>query len=33
VGVVLNGIDTLPAYSQYYYNAYGKPNGQGPAVK
>jgi len=28
VGVVLNGIDTLPAYSQYYYSAYGKPNGK-----
>jgi protein-tyrosine kinase len=30
VGVVLNGIETLPAYSQYYYSAYGKPNGQRP---
>ena len=28
VGVVLNGVDTLPAYSQYYYSAYGKPNGK-----
>ena len=28
VGVVLNGIETLPEYSQYYYNAYAKPNGQ-----
>jgi protein-tyrosine kinase len=33
IGVVLNGIDTLPAYSQYYYSAYGKPNGQGHAPK
>jgi protein-tyrosine kinase len=31
VGVVLNGIDTLPAYSQYYYSAYGNPNGKGEA--
>ena len=29
VGVVLNGMDTLPAYSQYYYSAYGNPNGKG----
>ncbi len=28
VGVVLNGIDTLPTYSQYYYSAYGNPNGK-----
>jgi protein-tyrosine kinase len=33
IGVVLNGIDTLPAYSQYYYSAYGKPNGQVHATK
>jgi protein-tyrosine kinase len=33
IGVVLNGISTLPAYSQYYYNAYGKPNGHGQAMK
>ena len=33
IGVVLNGIDTLPAYSQYYYSAYGKPNGNGHAAK
>ena len=31
VGVVLNGIATLPAYSQYYYSAYGNPNGKGEA--
>jgi len=31
VGVVLNGIDTLPEYSQYYYTAYGNPNGKDPA--
>lgn len=33
VGVVLNGIDTLPEYSQYYYNAYAKPNGSGGVTK
>jgi capsular exopolysaccharide synthesis family protein len=33
IGVVLNGISTLPEYSQYYYNAYGKPNGHGQAMK
>src|SRR5579884_1475382 len=33
VGVVLNGIDTLPEYSQYYYNAYAKPNGSGGLAK
>jgi protein-tyrosine kinase len=33
IGVVLNGISTLPEYSQYYYNAYGKQNGQGQAMK
>jgi protein-tyrosine kinase len=33
IGVVLNGISTLPEYSQYYYNAYGKPNGNGQAIK
>jgi capsular exopolysaccharide synthesis family protein len=33
IGVVLNGIDTLPAYSQYYYSAYGKPNGNGTSAK
>lgn len=33
IGVVLNGISTLPAYSQYYYSAYGKPNGNGQAMK
>lgn len=33
IGVVLNGISTLPEYSQYYYNAYGKPNGNGQAMK
>jgi protein-tyrosine kinase len=27
VGVVLNGIDTLPEYSQYYYDTYAKGNG------
>lgn len=27
VGVVLNGMSSLPAYAQYYYEAYGKPNG------
>lgn len=32
VGVVLNGVDTLPEYSQYYYNAYAKPNGSGGAA-
>jgi capsular exopolysaccharide synthesis family protein len=33
IGVVLNGISTLPEYSQYYYSAYGKPNGHGQAMK
>jgi protein-tyrosine kinase len=33
IGVVLNGISTLPEYSQYYYNAYGKPNGNGQGIK
>jgi capsular exopolysaccharide synthesis family protein len=28
IGVVLNGIDSLPSYTQYYYSAYGKPNGK-----
>jgi protein-tyrosine kinase len=28
VGVVLNGIDQGNSYSQYYYNAYGRPNGK-----
>ena len=28
VGVVLNGIDQGNSYSQYYYDAYGKPNGK-----
>ena len=32
IGVVLNGISTLPEYSQYYYNAYGKPNGHGQGL-
>jgi capsular exopolysaccharide synthesis family protein len=33
IGVVLNGISTVPEYTQYYYNAYGKPNGHGQAMK
>ena len=28
VGVVLNGIDQGNSYSQYYYDAYGRPNGK-----
>ena len=28
IGAVLNGIDSLPSYAQYYYSAYGKPNGK-----
>ena len=31
LGVVLNGMETLPEYSQYYYSAYGEPNGNGKA--
>ena len=33
VGVVLNGISTLPEYSQYYYNVYAKPNGKAGVSK
>ena len=33
IGVVLNGISTMPEYSRYYYSAYGKPNGHGQAMK
>jgi capsular exopolysaccharide synthesis family protein len=29
VGVVLNGMSEVPAYAQYYYSAYGKPDGNG----
>jgi protein-tyrosine kinase len=29
VGVVLNGISTLPEYSQYYYDTYAKSEGEG----
>ena len=28
VGVVLNAVDTLPEYSQYYYSTYANPNGR-----
>ena len=31
VGVVLNGIEAGSSYTQYYYNAYGRPNGKGEA--
>jgi protein-tyrosine kinase len=29
VGVVLNGIEAGSSYTQYYYSAYGRPNGKG----
>jgi capsular exopolysaccharide synthesis family protein len=33
VGVVLNGIAAGSSYTQYYYSAYGQPNGKGKAAR
>jgi protein-tyrosine kinase len=33
VGVVLNGIAAGSSYTQYYYSAYGQPNGKGQAAR
>jgi Mrp family chromosome partitioning ATPase len=33
VGVVLNGIAAGSSYTQYYYSAYGRPNGKGEAAR
>jgi capsular exopolysaccharide synthesis family protein len=33
VGVVLNGIAAGSPYTQYYYSAYGRPNGKGKAAR
>jgi protein-tyrosine kinase len=33
VGVVLNGIAAGSSYTQYYYSAYGRPNGKGKAAR
>jgi len=33
VGVVLNGIEAGSSYTQYYYSAYGRPNGKGEAPR